>query len=68
MQQHHIIELPEGAEREKGKENIFEEIIPENFPNVRKEIFTQFEEVQNRVQDKPKEEHGKTHIKQIVKN
>ena len=68
MQQHHIIELPKGAEREKRKENIFEEIIPENFPNVRKEIVTQFEEVQNRVQDKPKEEHGKTHIKQIVKN
>ena len=68
MQQHHIVELPEGAEREKGQEKIFEEIIPENFPNMRKEIVTQFEEVQNPIQDKPKEEHGKTHIKQIIKN
>ena len=41
MQQHHIVELPEGAEREKGKENIFEEIIPENFPDMGKEIINQ---------------------------
>ena len=38
MQQHHIVELPEGAKREKGKENIFEEIIPENFPNIGKKV------------------------------
>ena len=36
-----IIGVPEGEEREKGPENIFEEIIVENFPNIRKEITTQ---------------------------
>ena len=46
MQQHHIVELPEGAEREKGKENIFEEIIPENFLNMGKEIVNQVQEAQ----------------------
>ena len=28
----HIAEIPEGEEREKGAENIFEDIITENFP------------------------------------
>ena len=32
----HIIGDPEGEEREKGPEKIFEEIIIENFPNKRK--------------------------------
>ena len=30
----HIIGVPEGEEREKGPEKIFEEIIAENFPNL----------------------------------
>ena len=30
----HIIGVPEGEERDKGVENLFEEIIPENFPNT----------------------------------
>ena len=42
----HIIGVPEGEEREKGPEKIFEEIIVENFPNMRKEIATQVQEVQ----------------------
>ena len=37
----HIIGDPEGEEREKGPEKIFEEIIVENFPNIGKEIATQ---------------------------
>ena len=32
-------------EREKGPEKIFEETIAENFPNMRKEILTQVQEV-----------------------
>ena len=32
--------------REKGPEKIFEEIIPENFPNVGKEIVNQDQEAQ----------------------
>ena len=30
-----IIGIPEGDEKEKGIENIFEEIIAENFPNLK---------------------------------
>ena len=42
----HIIRVPEGEEREKGPEKIFEEIIVENFPNMGKEIGTQVQETQ----------------------
>ena len=63
-----IIGVPEGEEREKGSEEIFEEIIAENFPNMRKEMLTQVQEAQSPIQDKPKEEHSKTHINQTDKN
>ena len=39
-----IIGVPEGEEREKGPEKIFEEIMVENFPNKGKEIATQVQE------------------------
>ena len=41
-----IIEVPEGKEREKGSEKIFEEIIAENFLNIEKEIVNQVQEAQ----------------------
>ena len=41
----HIIRVPEGEERGKGPEKIFEEIIVENFSNMGKEIATQVQEV-----------------------
>ena len=41
-----IIGVPEGEEREKGPEKIFEEIIVENFPNRGKEIVTQVQKAQ----------------------
>ena len=41
-----IIGVPEGEEREKGTENIFQEIIAENFPNMGKESLTQIQEAQ----------------------
>ena len=41
-----IIGVPEGEEREKGPEKIFEEIIVKNFPNMGKEIATQVHEAQ----------------------
>ena len=31
----HIIGIPEGVETDKGMENIFEEIIAGNFPNLK---------------------------------
>ena len=38
--------VPEGKEREKGPEKIFEEIIAKNFPNMGKEIVNQVQEAQ----------------------
>ena len=53
--------------REKGPEKIFEEIIPENFPNMGREIVNQDQEAQSPRQDKPKEEHTETHSNQTDK-
>ena len=41
-----IIGVPEGEEREKGTEKIFQEVIAENFPNMGKEPLTQIHEAQ----------------------
>ena len=41
-----IIGVPEGEEREKGPEKIFEETIVKNFPNIGNEIATQLQEAQ----------------------
>ena len=41
-----ITGVPEGEEREKGPEKIFEKIIVENTPNMGKEIATQVQEGQ----------------------
>ena len=46
-----IIGVQKEEEKKKGSEKIFEEIIVENFPNMRKEIFTQVQEAQ-RVPDR----------------
>ena len=42
----HMIGVPEGEEREKGPEKIFEEIIVKNFLNMGKEIATQVQDAQ----------------------
>ena len=41
-----IIGVPEGEDKKKGHEKIFEEIIAENFPKMRKEIVMQVQETQ----------------------
>ena len=41
-----IIGVLEEEEKKKGTENIFKEIIVENFPNMGKEIVNQVQEVQ----------------------
>ena len=64
----HIIGVPEGEEREKGPEKIFEEIINENFPNKGKEIINQVQEAHSTRQDKFKEENTQTHSNQTGKN
>ena len=38
--------MPEGEEREKGTEKIFQEIIAKNFPHMGKDPLTQIQEVQ----------------------
>ena len=56
----HIIGVPE-EERKKGPEKIFEDIITENLPNMRKETVTQFRKQREKlIQDNPKVEHAKT--------
>ena len=42
----HIIGIPEGEEGEQGIENLFEKVMMENFPNVRREKVTQIQETQ----------------------
>ena len=63
----HMIGVPERAERQKGIEKLFEEIIVENFPNMWKETVTKVQEMEKPRQDKPKDEHDKTHSNQIHK-
>ena len=46
MHQHLNYGVSEEAEKKKGTEKIFEEIIVENFPNMGKEIVNQVQEVQ----------------------
>ena len=41
-----IIGVPEGEEREKETEKIFQEIIAENFPNTEKKSLIQIQEAQ----------------------
>ena len=41
-----IIRVPEEEEKKKETEKIFEEIIVENFPNMRREIVNQVQEAQ----------------------
>ena len=41
----HIIGIPEGEE-EQGIENLFEKVMMENFPNLRREKVTQIQETQ----------------------
>ena len=41
-----LIGIPEGEEKEKGIENVFEVILAENFPNLKKETDTQVQEAQ----------------------
>ena len=62
-----IIGVPEGGEREKGPEKIFEEIIVENFPNMGNS-YPRTGSAESPRQDKPKEKHAKTHSNQTDKN
>ena len=54
--------LPKGEEEEQEIENLFENIMKENFPNLAKEIdFQKVQEAQSPKEIGPKEVHTKTH-------
>ena len=55
-----IIGVPEGEEREKESKNIFEVIIALNFLTWGRKHSLKSRK-QSLMQDKPKEEHAKTH-------
>ena len=60
----HIKGVPGGEEREKGLENVLEDIVAESFPNLGKETDIQVQEAQrlsNRINSK-----GKTPIHIII--
>ena len=42
----HIIGIPEKEEEEQGIENLFEKVMMENFPNLRREKVTLIQETQ----------------------
>ena len=52
--------MPEGEEEEQEIENLFEQIMKENFPNLAKEI--DFQEVQD-AQSPKESEHEETHTR-----
>ena len=64
----HIIGVPK-AEKKKGYEKIFEEIIVENIPNMEKQtVQSSPRGTKSPIQDKPKEKHAKTHTNQTNKD
>ena len=54
--------MPEREEQEQEIENLFEQIMKENFPNLAKEVdFQEVQEAQSPKEVGPKEEHTKAH-------
>ena len=62
-----IIGVPEGEEEEQQIENLFEQIMKENFPHLAKEIeFQEVQEAQSPKEAGPEEEHTKAHHNYIT--
>ena len=62
MFQHPIIEVPEGEEEEQEIENLFEQIMKENFLNLAKQIdFQEVQEAQRVPKKLDSSEEGSTH-------
>ena len=62
-----IIGVPEGEEEEQNIDNLFEQIMKENFPNLAKEIdFQEVQEAQSPKEAGPKEEHTEAHHNYIT--
>ena len=61
--------MPEGEEEEQEIENLFENIMKENFPNMGKEIdFQEVQEAQSPKEVWPKEAHTKAHQNYITQD
>ena len=58
-----IIGIPEGVEKERGLEEIFEQIVAGNFPNLPKEISIHVQEAQR---TPPKIDHSKPTPRHII--
>ena len=64
-----IIGVPQGEEEEQKIENLFEQIMKDNFPNLAKETdFQEVQEVQSPKEARPKEEHTKAHHHYITQD
>ena len=64
-----IIGVPGGEEEEQKIENLFEQIMKENFLNLEKEIdFQEVQEAQSPKEVGPKEEHTKAHHNYITQD
>ena len=64
-----IIGVPEGEEKEQKIENLFEQIMKENFPSLAKEIdFQEVQEAESPKEAGPKEEHTKAHHNSITQD
>ena len=64
-----IIGVPEGEEKEQKIENLFEQIMKENFPSLAKEIdFQEVQEAQSPKEVGRKEAHTKAHHNYIMQD
>ena len=63
-----IIGVPEQEEKKKGTEQIFEEIIVENFPNMGKEIVNQVQEAERVPYRLNSRRNTPRHINETIKN
>ena len=64
-----ITGVPEGEDEEQEFENLFKQIMKENFPNLAKEIdFQEVQEAQSPKEAGPKEEHTKAHHNYITQD
>ena len=63
------IGVPKGEQEEQEIENLFEQIIKENFPNLAKEIdFQEVQEAQSPKEVGSKEAHTKAHHNHITQD
>ena len=58
-----IISIPEGVEKNKGLEEIFDQIVAENFPNIARETNIHVQETER---TPPKLNHDKTMSHNVI--